>query len=265
MSAPQRPKDPPLAIRYPGMKRSQIWLYATCRAAAHHALTIIYRLRRTGLHNVPPTGPVILIANHQSFLDPPAVGVCVSRRASFYVARSTLFKFKPFGKLIATLNSIPLKQGEPDVKAMRAVLERLKRGGAVVLFPEGSRSLDGQMEQFQSGIAVIIKRAKCPVLPVGLDGMRDAFPRGSAPVLWGRPTAVCVGEPISAEELATMEPHDMLRRLGKEVDTLRLKARRMVRAASKGRLPINPAGDAPTDVSRWYTQNQSDAEQSSAS
>lgn len=254
-----------LAERYPGMKRHQIWFYGLCRGAAQYAFTLFFRLRREGLHNIPLTGPVIIVANHQSFLDPPAVGACVTRRACFFVARSTLFKFKPFGMLIAALNSIPLKQGEPDVKAMRAVLERLKRRGAVVLFPEGSRSMDGRMVEFQAGIAVIIKRAKCPVLPVGLDGMRDAFPRGQKPVLWGRQTAVCVGKPISAETLARMDAHDMLRHLGSEIDTLRLKARSMVRSASKGRLPIHREGDEAADVSNWYTQKQSDAEHSPAS
>ena len=241
-----------LPARYPGMDRAHVWFYASCRGAAQAVMTLLFRFRRGGLHNVPDGGPLIIVANHQSFLDPPAVGLCCPRRACFFMARSTLFKFGPFGKLIEWLNSIPLKQGESDVKAMRAALERLQRGGAVVLFPEGSRSMDGRMEEFQAGVAVIIKRAKCPVLPVGLDGMRDAFPRGGAPVLWGRPTAAVVGEPISAEELAAMDAKDMLRRIGAEVDGLRLKARDMVRGASGGRLPMHPEADEPTDVESWY-------------
>jgi len=216
--------------------------------------TILYRPRTEGLRRVPRTGPLVIVANHQSNLDPPIVGTLLRRKYLMFIARVGLFKAAWFGKLIRAVGAIPIRRGEPDLPAIKTALARLEDRGAVVLFAEGSRTPHGRMQPFQRGASLLIKRAKCPVLPVGIDGFRDAWPRGEKlPSLLGPRLAVRVGEPIPAETLLNMKPDDALRHLGRVVDDLRLQARADLRRATRGRRPADTEGDARTPTELWYT------------
>ncbi len=195
-----------------------------------HFLTFVwflvcYRYRAFGVHHVPLTGPVLMVSNHQSFLDPILIGLPMSRRRFFALARKTLWDTRGFGWLISGLNAIPVDQesGTGDLKAMRNCIEILKRGEAMMIFPEGARTLSGKTEPFETGTMLLIKRAKPTVVPVALEGPFDIWPRtATAPKLTGR-VAIGFGEPIAAETLLAMPAERALEMLRDKVEAMRLE------------------------------------------
>jgi len=210
----------------PGRSIAGIGFYAFVRWLAGVALLVTFGLRAKNSKNMPATGPVLVVANHQSHLDPPAIGIILPRHLT-YLARASLFKNPLFGAFIRGLSSVPLKEGKGDAAAIRTAIEQLGMGRAILIFPEGSRTLDGEMTPFKRGVWLLLSRAKCPVLPVGIDGAFEAWPRGtSLPRLFrGNRVAIEVGEPIASEMLLAMKPDDGLALLAERINTLRLKAR----------------------------------------
>ena len=140
------------------------------------------------------SGPVILAVNHQSYFDPPLAGIC-SRRAVYYLARKTLFKIPLLGRLLPDFNVIPVDRGGNDMSALKTIIRLLRRGNGVVLFPEGTRSVDGSLQKGQSGIGLIIAKTKAPVLPMRVFGAHEAFPKNSKKIQLGQITMV-IGEPL---------------------------------------------------------------------
>ncbi|MCA9293896.1 MAG: 1-acyl-sn-glycerol-3-phosphate acyltransferase [Phycisphaerales bacterium] len=205
---------------HPGRSLASAIFFECCRGACHLLFTVLYRFRRFGLHNIPATGPLIIVSNHQSHLDPIAVGALLAPRATHPIARIGLFKFKPFGWLIKSLNSIPIRQGEPDTAAIREALVRLESGAPVLIFAEGSRTFDGELQEFQRGVLLLLRRARCPVLPIAIDGAFDAWPRTRTfPRLFGQRLAMAAGKVIQPEELLASD--DALERLRTEIESLR--------------------------------------------
>lgn len=208
-------------------------------------LTIFFRFRRYGRARVPCTGPLVVVMNHQSYLDPAVCGPAVRPRPLTFLARHTLF-FPVFGTLIRALNAIPLNQEGSDGAAIRTALEALKRGRAVLVFPEGSRTPTGAMHLFNRGAWLLMTRARCPILPVAIEGAYDAFPRGTSLPRLFRPISASVGEPIKPEVLRAMDPDAGLRFLRDRVEALRLDLHaRMTRAGA--RLSTRPAAETLTD------------------
>ncbi|GJM17846.1 MAG: hypothetical protein DHS20C14_00590 [Phycisphaeraceae bacterium] len=223
------------------------------RAMSFLVCKIGFRHRWRGGRNMPATGPVLVVANHQSYLDPPIVGVAIPGRRAMYVARLGLFKLPLFGQLIALVGAVPIKEEGGDTAAMRAVLGALKKNRPVVIFPEGSRSHDGTVGEFKRGVAVIVKRARCPVLPVGIEGAHDAWPRGSLPRPFTKRVACVVGEPIDSSALLDEAGHADMDRLRLIVDGLRLEARAILRADTNGVYP--PPGPADKPAQPWGDQS----------
>ncbi len=222
---PPDPGDDRMHDGYPGQGFfSRTW-YKVVRSAAFMIVRTLYGLRRLHRARVPKSGPLVIVCNHQSHFDPPIVSFCCDVRATHFMARDSLFKFKPFGALISSLQSFPVSRGDADTAAIKEAVRRVKMGGAVLLFPEGTRSRDGEVGEFKRGALLILKRAKCPVLPIGLDGPIDAFPRTRTfPRLFGVRIAAVVGEPISYEELFADGPDAALDRLRAEVARLKDEA-----------------------------------------
>jgi 1-acyl-sn-glycerol-3-phosphate acyltransferase len=130
-----------------------------------------------GIRNVPRTGGVVLVSNHQSYLDPVLLAVKLPRPLSFF-AKSELFENPLLGWLIRSLNAFPVRRGEADVGAMKETIRRLQEGHVLNFYPEGHRSPDGEMLPMQPGIALIIRRAGVPVVPAVIDGSHRAWPKG---------------------------------------------------------------------------------------
>ncbi len=193
-------------------------------------LLVFWRYRIYGRNRVPFSGALLIVANHQSYLDSGAVGVAVGPRHTDSVAREGLFRIPGFGTLIRWLHAFPVREdGGGDTRAIKETLARLERGRAVIIFPEGSRTHDGSVGEFKRGAAVIIKRSRCPVLPVAVEGAYDAWPRGArAPSVFGQRVSVAIGEPIPHDELMRDGPDAALERLHMEVDRLRCNCRELM-------------------------------------
>lgn len=227
--------------RHPGSSFGHLLTYETCRQLCYWFMRTTMRLEALHAERVPLDGSLLVVANHQSFLDPPAIGGPIWERHFEFLARASLWSFGPFGKLIASLNSIPIGEGG-DAAAMKEALKRLHAGRAVVLFPEGSRTFDGQTQPFKRGAAVLVKRAKCPVLPAAIEGAYDAWPRTrKGPKVFGPPIAVAYGHPIPHEELLADGPDAALERLSREVEVLRGELHEHLRRKTKGRYPTSEA------------------------
>jgi 1-acyl-sn-glycerol-3-phosphate acyltransferase len=204
----------------------------------------LFREHRAGIEHMPDRGPVLIVSNHQSHLDPVAIGMCVTRRETHFVARDSLFHIPLFGALIRAYNAVPIKRGEGDAAGVRAVLDRLASGAAVLVFPEGTRTRDGRTAPFKRGVVLLIKRARCPVVPAAVEGAFDAWPRSrKLPLVWGKRIAAQLGEPIAHEELLKDGPDAAMERLHGEIEAMRLSLRATLREQTNGRYPPPGAGD----------------------
>src|SRR5215831_15459519 len=148
---------------------------------------------------VPLRGPVILAANHASYLDPPLVGAGVKRGIN-YLARDTLFRYPGIGWLLRNWNSVPVDREGGGAAGLKAILDRLLDGGAIILFPEGTRTRDGRLQPARSGIGLTVIKSKAPVVPVRVFGTFEAFNRF---MRFPRPRRVSVkfGRPINFDKL----------------------------------------------------------------
>jgi 1-acyl-sn-glycerol-3-phosphate acyltransferase len=139
--------------------------------------TLWFDLHVRGVENVPREGGVLIVANHQSLLDPVLVGVRLPRPTS-YLAKSELFENRFFGWLIRNLYAFPVRQGEGDVGAVREAIRRLQDGNALVLFPEGTRTENGELTPIEGGVGLIVRKAGVPVVPCVIEGSYAAWPKG---------------------------------------------------------------------------------------
>ncbi|NBR63216.1 MAG: 1-acyl-sn-glycerol-3-phosphate acyltransferase [Verrucomicrobia bacterium] len=174
------------------MKVCAFWFHC-CRLTSYFFFRTFHRIRGRGMEELPP-GPLILAPNHASYLDPPAVG-CLVPRVTHYLAKHTLFQ-PPIGSwLLPSVGSIPVNQDSPGPSSLKRIFEVLQNRGTLVLFPEGSRTTDGNLGRGEPGIAMIAARSQTPVVPVRLFGTREAMPRGGG---WKplRPIRVVFGKPL---------------------------------------------------------------------
>lgn len=223
-------------------------LYAVIVRLVRLGLTLVFRTRVFGAHHVPGTGGVLLICNHQSNLDPPAVSSSVTHRQLSFVAKEDLFRNRLGAWLFGSLNSIPLKLGESDARAIKQVVHRLRTGNAVLIFPEGTRTPNGRVQPFKRGMSLLVKRSACPVVPVAIEGPFDIWPKGGKMRLLSARIAVRFGRPIDADELMRDGPDAALARMASEIEAMRLGLRRVLRRHTNGRYP--PAGPGDTSDPR---------------
>lgn len=148
---------------------------------------------------VPLEGPVILAANHASFLDPPLVGSGI-RRGINYLARENLFRFPVLGWILNRWQVVPVDREGGGAKGLKAILDRLLAGGAIILFPEGTRTRNGKLQPARSGIGLTVIKSDAPVVPVRVFGTFEALGRD---MKIPRPCRVAVkyGHPMRFAEL----------------------------------------------------------------
>ena len=137
---------------------------------------VYFRRRVYNPERVPRTGPVILASNHLSYLDPPFIGSCLKREIN-YLAREDLFRFPVVGWVLRSWNSVPVDRDGGGAAGLKAILDRLLRGGGIILFPEGTRSRDGKPQHARSGIGLTIIKSTAPVVPVRVFGTFEAYGR----------------------------------------------------------------------------------------
>jgi 1-acyl-sn-glycerol-3-phosphate acyltransferase len=159
---------------------------------------------------VPKTGPVLLVANHTSYLDPPLVGIYLKRWVGF-LAQAGLAKFAPARWWLAQMGVTLIDRKAPSKDALRLVADALSAGEAVGIFPEGTRSADGQVAPFRNGVEFLVRRTGAAVVPIGIEGAHRAFGRG---VRFPRPTKIVVryGEVWPADKVLAPGGVEALRR-----------------------------------------------------
>jgi 1-acyl-sn-glycerol-3-phosphate acyltransferase len=178
---------------------------------------IFFRLRYVHRERMIDHGPVILAANHQSFLDPPFAGGA-SRRAIYFLARRSLLNGPVLGWLLPKLNVIPVdSETGRDRTALKALIRILRAGHGTLVFPEGQRTLDGRLQPAQPGLGLVIAKTLAPVVPIRMFGAFEAWPVHEK---WPRPgrVTVVVGEPIHfTEEDLLPASKDLYQRLSQRV------------------------------------------------
>lgn len=154
-------------------------VYGMCQAFLYFFFRIWNRLVVFGSENLPSARRgYILASNHVSYLDPPVLGAGIKRPVVF-LAREKLFRFFFLGRLMRLLGVLPIA-GDTDFRAIRSVIRRLRRGDAVAIFPEGTRSWDGKPSmEGKNGVAFMAVAAKVPIIPCFVQGTEQAMGRGS--------------------------------------------------------------------------------------
>lgn len=173
------------------------WLWWSLQLIVQNVFVLALRYRIHGRSKLPPGGALLLI-NHQSSLDPLVVAVSLARPVSF-LARHNLFEIPLLGWLLRKTYVMPIHRESAGSESIRKAVERLNQGYYVGIFPEGTRSSDGTLGKIKPGFLAIIRRTEVPVVPIGLAGAAQAYPRG-AWILRPHPVRVVVGEPLTVEQ-----------------------------------------------------------------
>lgn len=177
------------------------WLLFGC------AFRSLFGLRIEGIRNLEREGGVLVVANHQSFLDPPLIG-SLYRDEMHFLARKTLFRGL-FKWLYRQWNAVPVDQERPDMASLKTMIRLLKEGNRVLVFPEGARTLDGSLGAAQPGVGLIAAKAGTVIQPIRIRGARKALPRGEARIRFAR-ISVHIGPAyrLSADDLAAAKGKD---------------------------------------------------------
>jgi 1-acyl-sn-glycerol-3-phosphate acyltransferase len=207
--------------------RDRSWaLFLWYRLVQHLAATlatVIMPWRATGQANLPVSGGLLLVCNHLSFVDVFFVAF-PSRRPLNYVARSSLF-VPVMSSLLRSVGGFPIQREGIGVSGVKETLRRLRDGRVVTLFPEGTRSPDGRLGQIKPGISALISRARVPVVPVGIAGTFEVWPRHRLLPL-PHPVRVHFGAPIFPEELSGLDTEDITKVIERRLRECQAEARR---------------------------------------
>lgn len=168
--------------------------YAICRRIAQVAFVGLFRGRVFGVGNVPRTGGVLLVSNHQSFLDPILATLALPREGN-YMARDSLFKQPAFKRLIEYFNAFPVKRDSADMRAIKEIMRRLRAEQVVLAFPEGTRTRDGSVGPMRGGSAMVARKTRSALVPTLVLGAFEAWPR-SAKLPHPRPILVAYDRPL---------------------------------------------------------------------
>jgi 1-acyl-sn-glycerol-3-phosphate acyltransferase len=153
------------------------WWYITLWGVCYALSQVLFRYRFSGKGNVPVNGPVLIVSNHQSNLDPVLVGLACPRQLK-YLARQGLFFF-PFSLWIRALGAFPIDREKGALAGIRAALGLLKQNNALVVFPEGSRTVDGKLQEMLPGFCLLARKSRATIVPAAIDGAFEALPRGN--------------------------------------------------------------------------------------
>jgi 1-acyl-sn-glycerol-3-phosphate acyltransferase len=209
-------------------------LWVLCRTLA----VALFGIRVRFAEPLPPEGGLLVISSHQSHLDPLLLGLATDRRLSS-LARASLYRFKPFAAVITALDAVPIDREASALAGMKLVIDRLRRGAAVVVFPEGTRTRDGRLGEFKSGFALIAKRAGAPIVPVAIVGAYECWPRTR---LFPRPGRIRLefGRLVTAAEVAALDEREIFAVCNERIraaDAAARDARNGVRAPAAASAP----------------------------
>lgn len=199
-------------------------LYEVVRHTANWYFSTFYDYTQSGKINVPTKGPVIFAANHVSFYDPPAIGACLTRQINYF-ARDSLFKGL-FGKCLVEIGTIPVARENAEIKSLKAIFRSLKADGAVAIYPEGTRSVDGELADPKPGAGMIACKSRATVIPTRLFGTYEAFGRSDKSPKLGKHIHIAYGQPMTTDQIDPGKAHperylEASRRIMAEIAKLR--------------------------------------------
>ncbi len=173
-------------------------LYTIARFILFLLFKMFFGLKICGRENFPKAGPTIVAPNHASFLDPMICGVGAPRKLN-YLARDTLFRSRFFARILYLANVSPLRRGSSDINAFKLTLNKLLQGKPVLIFPEGTRSRDGALQDPKLGIGFLHVASGASILPCYVKGSMEAWPRHSRFPRF-KPVSVYFGQPLSFDK-----------------------------------------------------------------
>jgi 1-acyl-sn-glycerol-3-phosphate acyltransferase len=220
----------------------RLW-YEYLRGVLRMAAVAVYHLRFTGRENQPLTGGALVLSNHQSHLDPMLVGMVFDRRMN-YLARLTLFTFPPLRWMLESVDSIPIDREGLGLSGLKETLRRVKQEEMVLIFPEGTRSPNGEVAPLKPGFSALAKRVRVPLVPVGLDGAFQAWPRTRNYPKLGT-IHVHVGRPITPEEAHALDDRALVELVEERIRECHAIARANRLRAMAGRSSLTESTSLP--------------------
>jgi 1-acyl-sn-glycerol-3-phosphate acyltransferase len=198
-------------------------LYVVLWVLSRTLAVALFGFRVRFVEPLPRRGGLLMLSSHQSHLDPLLLGLATDRRLSS-LARSSLYKFKPFGFVITALDAVPIDREASTLTAMKAVIRRLQGGAAVAMYPEGTRTRDGRLGEFKSGFALLARRAGVPIVPVAIVGAFECWPRTR---LLPRPGRIRLefGRVLTADEVSRMDERELFTECTRRIVELDARAR----------------------------------------
>lgn len=207
--------------------------YRWLRLLARIIASVFFAFRTEGRYHLDFEGGAMLLSTHQSVMDPVLVGLIANQRLN-YLARKTLFKNAAFAFLIRVLDAIEIDRDRGGLSGLKEMLKRLKLGEAVLMFPEGTRTSDGEVGQLKPGFIPIARRSEVPLVPIAVVGAYDCLPKGSR-LPTCQPIAVVVGEPLRKETYGSMSDSELLATMQQRLIALHMRGRELVSRQSIGR------------------------------
>ena len=161
-------------------------------------LFLVYRIRVHKVKHYPDDRGMLICSNHQSYLDPLIIGIACPHAVN-YLGRKSLFRSPILAWFLRFNDTIPIDREATGIGGMKETLRRLKKGESVVIFPEGTRTIDGELLPLMLGFCAVARRSKATLMPLAFDGAFQSYPRNSKIPTPGRIHLV-MGEPIRFEQ-----------------------------------------------------------------
>jgi len=201
--------------------------YRGVRHTSRIVSSVVFSLRTEGQHFLEFKGGGMLLSTHQSMLDPVLIGMIANRRLN-YLARKTLFKNSAFGFMIGLLDAIEIDRERGGLAGLREMLKRLQQGELVLLFPEGTRTSDGEIAALKPGFIPVARRSGVPLVPIAVVGAYDCLPKG-AKLPTRSPIAVVFGKPISPDEYMNLSDVEVVELLFIRLKELNSRGKELVK------------------------------------